>query len=73
MQVGKDSSGLGAHCIIARGTVTKRDGAIGVEDPGRVGSGFGGEGRKRDTNDSEVGVSVSNPDRMKELLISNTE
>ena len=45
-----------------------RDGAITVEDPERVGRGFGGEGGERDTSDSEVGVSVSNPDRMKELF-----
>ena len=68
MQVGEVSIGLGACCISTGGTVTKQDKAIAVEDPGRVGRGFEGEGWKRDTNDSEVGVSVSNPDRTKELF-----
>ena len=68
MQVGEDNSVLGACCIITGGTVTEQDGAIAVEDPGRVQRGFGGEGWKRDTNNSEVGVSVSNPDRTKELF-----
>ena len=68
MQVGEDISGLGACCIIAGGTVTKQDGVISVEYPGRVGRGIGGEGWKRDTNNSELEVSVSNSDRTKELF-----
>ena len=68
MQVGEDSSSLGACCIITGGTVSKKDGMIAVEDPGRVGRGFGGKEWKRDNNNPEVGVSVSNPVRTKELL-----
>ena len=68
MQVGEDSSCLGACCIITGGTVSKQDGAIAVEDPGRVGRGFGGERWQRDSNNSGVGVSVRNSDRTKELL-----
>ena len=40
----------------------KQDKAITVEDPGEVGRRFGGEGWKGNNNNSEVGVSVSNPD-----------
>ena len=60
--MGEDSSCLGACFIITGGTFSKRDGAITVEDPIRVGRRFGGEGWKGNNNDSEVGVSVSNPD-----------
>ena len=61
MQMGEDSSSPGACRIITGGTVSKRDEAIALEDPGRVGRMFGGEGWKRNNNNSEVGVSVSNP------------
>ena len=68
MEMGDYSSSLAACCIITGGTVSELDGAITVEDPVRVGRRFGGKGWKRNTNDSEVGVSVSNPDRTKEFL-----
>ena len=53
---------MGACSITTGGPVSEQDGAIAVEDPGRVGRRFGGEGWKRNNKDSEVGVSVSNPD-----------
>ena len=47
MQMGEDSGSLCACCIITGGTVSERDGAIAVKDPGRVGRRFGGEGWRR--------------------------
>ena len=54
-----DSGNLGAGGVVTGGTVTERDCPVMEEIPGRIRSGWVGEGVRRDTDNSEVGNPVT--------------